>query len=59
MMFCECKFCIYQKDQYCSISDTEHDMAGRCVEYIPVDIPKEDLDEYKRRHFERLANTEV
>lgn len=46
-MKCENCFCIYQRNNYCSLTEVELDIQGQCKECIYIDLEKETLEKLK------------
>ena len=51
---CEMDYCIYNKDFFCILSETQVNMLGMCEQCILISIPDDILRELKERHLEEI-----
>ena len=48
-MKCENIFCVYQKNDECSLEEIELDILGQCRECIYIDLPDDIINEQKTK----------
>ena len=53
---CENEFCIYQENGNCILEDIKLDILGQCTDCIYVDIPKNQLEQFKNQHRKRKTD---
>lgn len=55
---CRNDICVYWKDNECILKFIDINEAGFCDDYISVNIPSEELENYRREHLEDLKSRE-
>lgn len=53
-MQCENKFCLYQEDGECQVSEIELDISGMCKTCVYVDITEKQLSKMKDEHLKKF-----
>lgn len=55
-LFCENKFCIYQKQGICILDSVELDIQGNCTNCIYIDIQENALNKLKNKVIKDLQD---
>ncbi len=53
-MLCENKFCLYQENRECGVSEIELDISGLCKICIYVNITDKQLSKIKDEHIRKF-----